>query len=71
MMKRKFAHLKKHHQLFVSLLILSGIVCLWRGMWGLLDMYFLANDPSLSYVLSVTIGIFVIAITHYTIDSLV
>lgn len=70
-MYRTFSKLKTHHQLIFSLIIMSGLVCLWRGMWGLLDLYFFVNDPALSFALSVVIGSIIIVITHYTIDRLV
>lgn len=70
-MRRKFSHLKKHHQLFFSLVILSGIVCLWRGMWGLLDLYLLAHDPTLSFSVSVLVGVLILGVTHYTIDKII
>ena len=67
----KIAGLKKHHQLFFSLIVLSGVVCLWRGIWGLLDMYLIPNNLSLSFILSIILGIVIISVTHYTIDKLV
>lgn len=39
------------------LLIATGIVFIWRGVWGLADLYLLPEDPHLSFVLSVLIGI--------------
>lgn len=70
-MFKNMSRLKKHHRLFFSLIVLSGVVCLWRGIWGLLDMYLLPLDPTLSYSISVFIGMAVIILTHYTIDSIV
>lgn len=70
-MMKKFTNLKKNHQLVFSLIILSGMVCLWRGVWGLLDMYLMPGNLSLSYAVSTLLGIAIIAITHYTIDKLV
>ena len=70
-MVKTFSKLKKHHQLLFSLIIMSGLVCLWRGMWGLLDLYFFAADPTTSFALSIVLGCAVIVVTHYTIDRLV
>lgn len=70
-MLKKFTDLKKNHQLLFSLIILSGVVCLWRGVWGLLDMYLFPENLSASYAVSVLIGMIIITLTHYTIDKLV
>lgn len=70
-MIKKFIELKKHHQLGFSLIVMSALICLWRGIWGLLDLYLLPSAPTLSYIVSFVIGVVVITITHYTIDKLV
>lgn len=70
-MLRKFINLKKHHQLFFSLIIMSGMISLWRGIWGLLDLYLLPGNPSWSFIMSVVLGIGVISVTHYTVDKVV
>ncbi len=70
-MLRKFIGLKKHHQLGFGLIIMSGTICLWRGIWGLLDMYLLPNMPAASFSMSFFIGVLVIVVTHYTIDKIV
>lgn len=70
-MWKQLAKLKRHHKLAFSMILLSGIVCLWRGIWGLLDLYFFASDPAISYSLSALLGLAILAITHYTIDSIV
>ena len=70
-MLKKLISLKKHHQLLFSLIIMSGMICLWRGIWGLLDMCLIPNNLSLSYILSVILGVGIISATHYTIDKLI
>jgi hypothetical protein len=70
-MLKKFTDLKKHHQLFFSLIIMSGMICMWRGVWGLLDMFLFTGSPLYSYSLSFIIGVGVICLMHYTIDKIV
>jgi len=70
-MLKNLVHLKKHHQLVFSLIIMSGMISLWRGIWGLLDLYLLPNNPEISYMLSLLLGLGLITVTHYTIDKLV
>ncbi|PIZ92302.1 MAG: hypothetical protein CO029_02445 [Candidatus Magasanikbacteria bacterium CG_4_9_14_0_2_um_filter_41_10] len=47
------------------------MVCLWRGVWGLLDMYFFPHTPITSFTLSILLGMMIIGVTHYTIDKVV
>lgn len=70
-MIKKFVELKKHHQLGFSLIIVSGMICMWRGIWGLLDLYLVPDMPGLSFALSLLVGIIIISTTHYTIEKIV
>jgi hypothetical protein len=70
-MINKFKELKKHHQLGFSLIIVSSLICLWRGIWGLLDIYLFPTLPTMSYSVSLLIGVGVLLVTHYTIDKIV
>ncbi|MFA6522076.1 MAG: hypothetical protein WCT24_00590 [Patescibacteria group bacterium] len=70
-MLKKFKNLKHNHQLIFSLIIISGVTGVWRGIWGLLDVFFIPGDLTLSYSLSLILGIVIITITHYTIDRIV
>jgi len=42
---------------FSMLLIVFGVVFVWRGLWNLMDMYVLPDDPILGNVLGILIGI--------------
>lgn len=70
-MIKKISTLKKHHQLFFSFIVVTGVTAVWRGIWGLLDMYLFPDNMELSYVVSLLLGIGIIATTHYTIDKVV
>lgn len=39
------------------LIIAVGIVLIWRGVWGLADIFLIPNMPILSLVLSIILGI--------------
>lgn len=34
-----------------------GLVCIWRGVWGLLDLYLVPQSPALSRILSILLGL--------------
>ena len=44
------------------LLLATGIVLVWRGVWGLVDTYFFPHSPLLSFVFSIVLGIVVLYI---------
>jgi len=70
-MLSKFPELRKHHQLLFSLIILSGVICFWRGFWGLLDIILTPDNKLLSFILSLSVGIIILTITHYSIEKIV
>jgi hypothetical protein len=48
-------------ELFIkNLIIVIGVVAVWRGFWDLLDMYFFPGNPLLSDILSICLGIFLL-----------
>lgn len=47
-----------------------GVVLVWRGVWGLLDHYLFPNNPDLSYIASLCIGLVVLYFDDYVFDEL-
>ena len=39
------------------LVIAVGIVLIWRGIWGLADMYLLPQSPLISFAASIALGV--------------
>ena len=39
------------------LAIAVAVVCIWRGVWGLLDIYLLPGNPTMSLCISIFIGL--------------
>ena len=64
-MFKKLKTLKKHHQFFYSLIIAVAIVGIWRGAWMLLDMYLFPKNEAISAVISLVVGVLILAITHH------
>ncbi len=55
---------------YFSLLIGLAVIAFWRGAWGLMDLYLLPENPTLSFILSLFLGFVVLLITHYLIKEL-
>lgn len=41
-----------------------GIVLIWRGIWGLLDIYLLPNNPTLGLSISIFVGILILLLIN-------
>ncbi len=61
---------KLHHKLIMAVGIGISVVSFWRGAWGLMDIYFFPNNPTLSFSASFVIGFIVLYLTHYIIQEL-
>ena len=63
-MFKKINDLEKHHQLIASLIVGVGLISVWRGVWGLMDLYLLPENPLISYLLSMFFGVAILYMTH-------
>ena len=64
---RKF---KRKHKLFHLLLMAVAVVMFWRGVWGILDDYFLTSTPLLSYGLSIFIAFLILYFDDFHLKEL-
>lgn len=53
-----------------TLVTVAGIVMVWRGIWGLMDIYLFPGNPTLSYTLSILIGLVILYIDDKAFDEL-
>jgi hypothetical protein len=70
MMFSKLDTLKLHEQSFFALMIVIGVVAVWRGLWGLMDLYLFPGEPTMSFCVSILIGLAILSATHYTVKEL-
>jgi len=52
------------------LLIAIGVVFVWRGIWGITDLYLFPNNPTLSLIVSIMIGLVILYTNDKKIDEL-
>lgn len=64
-MLHRLKKLRASKQLFFTLLIAFSVIAVWRGLKGLMDLYLFSDNPVLSYCASLSIGLFILYITHY------
>jgi hypothetical protein len=60
---------EKKHPILNTLIVAVGAVFIWRGIWGLLDIYFFPNNQVLSYALSAVIGFLILVLDDFKIDE--
>jgi hypothetical protein len=53
--------------LLSTLLITGAVIMFWRGVWGLMDVYLLPDNPPLSYGISLVISLllFTFVVRHH------
>ncbi len=62
---------RKKVKLFKTLVAGIAIVFVWRGIWGLLDIFLFPQNPVLSYVFSALFGLTILYIDDFSLDELV
>jgi uncharacterized membrane-anchored protein len=53
-----------------TFIVASGVILIWRGVWGFMDVYFFPENPVLSYIFSILIGLIIIIADDFLIDEL-
>ena len=56
---------------FKLLVLAIGVVAIWRGVWGLMDLYLFPNNPALSFIISIAIGLFILYFNDRKLNELV
>ncbi|MDD3861786.1 MAG: hypothetical protein PHP74_02760 [Candidatus Gracilibacteria bacterium] len=59
-----------HKRFWHTLIIAIAIVLVWRSIWGLADMYLFPNNPLLSHLVSLFLGILFLYLPDNNIDEL-
>ncbi|MBT3293162.1 hypothetical protein HN512_03635 [Candidatus Peregrinibacteria bacterium] len=50
-------HVEHGHPIITSIVVATGIVAFWRGLWGILDIYLYPSNKTASYLLSIGLGV--------------
>jgi hypothetical protein len=46
-----------------------GLIFVWRGIWGILDLFFFPNNPLVSYIGSIIFGFIFLTIDGNGLDE--
>jgi len=58
--KDRVKRLEHRHHVLAALLVGTGIVLLWRGIWDLADVYLFPSQDVLSAAVSILIGFLIL-----------
>ena len=61
---------KKDHPNGNALIILVGLVFIWRGIWSFLDAYLFPSYPLLSYLVSISVGAAILYLDDFNLSNL-
>ncbi len=53
-----------------AILVGSAIIMFWRGLWGLMDQYLFPDDPVLSFLISIILGLFILLAIDLSLEEL-
>ncbi len=60
----KFIYLKKHHQILFGLLLVVGLVFIWRGLWHLMDAFWFPSLRYISEITGIVFGLLILFLSH-------
>lgn len=67
---QRLAEFKQQHPNANAVVIVLGIIMLWRGVWGLLDTYLFPGVPVLSSLVSIGLGVLILYLDDFSLDHL-
>lgn len=67
---KRYRRFKKRHKVLHLLLVAFAVVMFWRGVWGILDAYFLPDNRLLSYLGSIALAFVVLYFDDFHLKEL-
>lgn len=61
---------KDEHPNANAAIIVLAVIMVWRGVWGLLDLYLFPGSPLLSYLLSIGLGFVILYLDGFSLENL-
>lgn len=68
--KNKVKFWEKKHPLTTAIMVGFALIIFWRGVWMLADIYLFPNNPILSALLSIAMGILILYIRDFDLNEL-
>ena len=65
-----FQRFRKNHSNLNSIIIGASIIMFWRGCWGLMDLYLFPNNETLSYIVSIALGLLLLYLNNFRLKEI-
>jgi putative flippase GtrA len=66
-----YKKLKRKHKNIFTFFVLIAIILIWRGIWGLGDLYLFPSNELISLLSSILIGIIILLGLRFTMSRLI
>lgn len=70
MIFHRFKYLKKKHQIIFAVLISTGVIFVWRGLWNLMDYFWFPNYSLWSNLSGILLGAIILLLSHKLLEQL-
>ncbi len=61
---------KKKYPVANTFIAATAVIAVWRGLWGLMDLYLLPDNPTWSFVVSIVLGVIILLVDDFRLDEL-
>jgi hypothetical protein len=68
--KNPTARLKNLHPTLNAIIVVFGIIMVWRGVWALLDIHLFPGYPTFSALVSIALGALVLYLDDFSLKDL-
>lgn len=65
-----FKYLEKNNQVIFSLIIITGVIFVWRGLWNMVDVYWFPSYSLFSNITGIIFGMVLLYFSHKLISQL-
>lgn len=65
-----FKKFLEKHSLLDSIIVAVAIIMLWRGVWGLMDLYLFPAQPWVSYIVGGAIGLLLLFLDDFKLTEI-
>ena len=69
-MLKKISTFKRRHKVAFAIVIGFAVVAYWRGAWGIMDVFLFPNNYGLRCIVSLALGMGLLAATHYIVEEM-
>ena len=68
-MIESYKKLKRKHKNIFAFFVIIALILIWRGVWGLADIFLFPSNQTISFLFSIIIGLVILAILRFTVSK--